>query len=311
MTNELPLVLFTIAAQMSAGSFIVLGLVHLFGARRPQRALDRITDPALYAIGPLLVLGLAASTFHLGSPLRAANALRHLGTSWLSREILLGLLFAAFGFLFAVLQWRKLGSHRVRQVVALVTAALGVGLVACISQVYSLRTVPAWATPHTPLSFFITTFLLGGLAVGAALVMTRAVRARRGEELVEADRVDETALFEGTITGIALGSLVALGLKFVSYPAYIGYLGSHPDAAAQRSLRVLTETHEVWTAMSSLLVFVGVLLMAVLLYRLATGKGRTELPWLALGAFVLVLAGEVVGRMLFYASMVHTGSFGG
>ena len=57
MLHELPLVIFTIAAQMSAGSFIVLGLINLLGIGVKQETMEKVTNPALYAIGPLMVLG--------------------------------------------------------------------------------------------------------------------------------------------------------------------------------------------------------------------------------------------------------------
>ena len=46
MLTETPLVIFTIIAQMSAGSFVVLGLIHLLYAGRPA-TMDRVSDPAL------------------------------------------------------------------------------------------------------------------------------------------------------------------------------------------------------------------------------------------------------------------------
>ena len=101
MLSELPLVIFTIIAQMSVGSFVVLGLIHLLAGRAGRRSadvIDRVSDPALYAIGPILVVGLLASMMHLGTPIRAINALRHVDSSWLSREILFGLLFAGLTF---------------------------------------------------------------------------------------------------------------------------------------------------------------------------------------------------------------------
>ena len=208
MLDELPLVIFTIAAQMSAGSFIVLGLIHLLGHKVPQETMDKVTDPALFAIGPLLLLGLAASTFHLGSPLRALNSVLHLGGSWLSAEIVTGSAFLVLGAAFAFVQWRKLFWHGFRQLLAGVTALVCAFLVFAISQVYSLRTVPAWATFHTPVRFFITALLLGGVAVGAALV----IAARRAEK----DAPDPAAsrLLTNCVRGIALGAIVALGLKF-------------------------------------------------------------------------------------------------
>lgn len=53
---------------------------------------------------------------------------------------------------------------------------------------------------------------------------------------------------------------------------------------------------------------VGVGLLAYLLYRLSGGHaGRRLLPSIAVVSFLLVLTGEVIGRMLFYASMVRIG----
>ncbi|MGM0619240.1 MAG: DmsC/YnfH family molybdoenzyme membrane anchor subunit, partial [Actinomycetota bacterium] len=90
MFTELSMVVFTIFAQMSVGAFIVLGVVQLAAQVRGGRSaeeVDRITDPALYAVGVTLALGLIASVFHLGTPMNAINVLRSLDASWLSREI--------------------------------------------------------------------------------------------------------------------------------------------------------------------------------------------------------------------------------
>ena len=52
----------------------------------------------------------------------------------------------------------------------------------------------------------------------------------------------------------------------------------------------------------------GVTLLAYLLFRLSGGHaGRSLLPTIAVAAFALVLIGEFIGRMLFYASMVRVG----
>ncbi len=304
LTHELPLVIFTILAQMSVGSFVALGLIHVLKPRVPQAVMDRVTDPALYAIGPLLVLGLVASTLHLGSPLRAVNALRHLDSSWLSREILIGILFLVAGAAFAIAQWFKLFGHRLRQALALLAALIGLGLVYCISQVYSLATVPAWATGYTIVRFYITTFLLGSLAVGAALVIAVYVRARRGEQVAAADQ----ALMNSSIRAIAVVGIGALGLKFIGLPGYLGYLGTHESAAAQESLRILAEVHPVASALQSILIVLGIACLAFLLWRMASGGAtRRLLPAIAVTAFALVFAGELVSRMLFYASMVRVG----
>lgn len=179
--SELPLVTFTILAQLAVGSFVVLGVVQLVARRRGGAAVvDRLSDPALYAIGPVMVLGLLASILHLGNPINMLHTIRHWDSSWLSREILFGCTFAALGAAFAVCQWRHWFTPVLRQVLAGVTAVVGLGLVYVMSMVYMLPTVPAWNTWATPVSFFTTTLLLGTLNIGAAFVGVTAYRRRRG-----------------------------------------------------------------------------------------------------------------------------------
>jgi anaerobic dimethyl sulfoxide reductase subunit C (anchor subunit) len=303
MLTETPLVIFTILAQMSAGSFVVLGLIHLIYVRTDPATMDRVSDPALYAIGPILVLGLVASVFHLGSPMRAANALRHLDSSWLSREILAGLVFAALGATFAFCQWRRWLSPRLRQALAVAVGVVGMVLVFCISQVYTLRSVPAWDTSYTMVRFYTTTFLLGSLAVGAALVIASLVRARRGGE-DEASR----RLILGSVRGIAVSCIVILGVKFVGQQSYMGRLTTNQDPAAKESVGILNTTHGGFSLVAAILTFAGLAILGIFLAQLSRGKiGHRAVAAVAISAFTLILVGEVIGRMLFYASMVRIG----
>ena len=96
--RELALVLFTVIMQMAVGAFCVLGGVHFFAARRNGLdEADKLSDRALVAIGPLAVFALAVTFLHLGNPVNAPRAISNLGTSWLSREITLALLFSVGG----------------------------------------------------------------------------------------------------------------------------------------------------------------------------------------------------------------------
>src|SRR5690554_3591581 len=178
--REWALIIFTILAQMAVGSFIVIVVVHFFASRKAGGAeADRMSDRALLALGPILVIGTVASLGHLGNPMNAFRAVNNVGSSWLSREILFNLLFLVVGGAFAIMQWRKLGTPAARNALAWVAAALGVALVFSMSQVYAIRTVPVWDTVATPISFFATTFLLGTLAVGAAYVVNYNFMRRR------------------------------------------------------------------------------------------------------------------------------------
>jgi anaerobic dimethyl sulfoxide reductase subunit C len=304
MLHELPLVIFTIIAQMSVGSFVVLGLIHLFGARSGRDVIDKVSDPALYAIGPILVLGLLASMMHLGTPIRAVNALRHLDSSWLSREILFGLLFAVIGGAFAFSQWFKWLTPRLRQALAGLAALVGLALIWSMTMVYLLPTVPAWDSWATPVRFFATTFLLGSLAVGAALVITADVRRRRG---AVADEVPERVI-TSSLRGIAIGAITMLGVEFVVLPLYLGKLATAGSAATTASSGALVNTYGGYAVAQLALVFLGVALLGVFLSRLAQRFSTARMIAIApVAAFVLVSAGEIIGRMLFYASYARVG----
>ncbi len=185
--HDLPLVIFTVFSQMSVGTFITLGVVQFVAARRADAATaERVVAPSLYAIGPTLVVGLAVSMLHMNDITHTFNVILHWDSSWLSREILFGVAFAGFGFLFAVMEWFRWGSAALRQVLAVVTALIGIGLVIAESSVYyALVAVPAWHSWAVPFQFFGTTILLGVLAVGSALMITTLVRARTAAKAVE------------------------------------------------------------------------------------------------------------------------------
>jgi anaerobic dimethyl sulfoxide reductase subunit C (anchor subunit) len=313
MLRELPLVVFTIIAQMSVGSFVVLGLIHLFTGRADRAGngttdvIDKVSDPALYAIGPILALGLLASMMHLGTPIRAINALGHLQSSWLSREILFGLLFAVVGGAFALSQWFKWLTPRWRQALAGLAALVGLALIWSMTMVYLLPTVPAWDSWATPVRFFATTVLLGSLAVGAALVVTADVRRRRGAAADEA----ADAVIMSSLRGIAIGSIAMLGVEFVVLPLYLGRLATEGSVAGNASADTLVSTYGGYAIAQLVLVFLGVALLGVFLSRLAkrfsTAVQLQMLAFAPVAAFVLVFAGEIIGRMLFYASYARVG----
>ncbi|MEP7091852.1 MAG: DmsC/YnfH family molybdoenzyme membrane anchor subunit [Nocardioidaceae bacterium] len=303
MLDETPLVIFTIIAQMSAGSFVVLGLIHLLGIRVAPTTMDRVSDPALYAIGPLLALGFLASVFHLGRWLRAANALRHLDSSWLSREIAVGMVFAGLGAAFALCQWRKWLPARARQALAILTAAVGMALVYVIGRVYSLRTIVAWDTWHTTVTFYLTSLLLGALAVGVVLVVASAARGRRGSDDTASQR-----LILNSVRGIAIGSILMIGLQFVNMLSSLGELASSEDPAARASINTLVNTDGGFAIVQAVLGFVALTILALFLVRLSLGAiAQRGLVTVAATALSAALASEVIGRMLFYASGTRVG----
>ncbi len=297
--REWALVAFSILGQMSVGSFLVLLVVRYFAQRKAgtQQA-EELSDRALYAIFPVLGLGLAASLLHLGNPINAYKAVTNVGTSWLSREVLFGVLFAGSGALYALMQWRKIGSSGIRTLVAGVAALLGIALVFSMSNVYMLATRPSWNLLTTPLSFFTTTLLLGVLAMGAAFVANYWYVQKRNPGCAS----EQCVLLRDSLRWIAMASIVLLGVQFVLLPLWIALMAGQ---AASSAALLVSEFSVIFTLRLAL-VFLGAGVLGLYLYRTASSPGQEKVMGnVAYAAFVLVLVGEVLGRFLFYATAIH------
>ncbi len=300
--REWALIAFTILAQMSVGSFLVLQVVRYFAQRKSgEQIADELSDRALYAIGPVLVLGLAASLLHLGNPINAYKAVTNLATSWLSREILFGALFAGVGALYAFMQWRKIGAFALRKFVALIAAVIGIALVFSMSNVYMLPTRPSWDIVTTPISFFTTTLLLGALAMGAAFVANYWYAQKKNPGCAS----ELCILLRDSLRWIAISSIVLLGIEFVVLPLTLAYLAS-VGAAASASLMV--SEFGVVFGLRLVFVFLGAGIFGLFLYRASLAPGQEQmLGQLAYLAFLLVFVAEVLGRFLFYATALKIG----
>lgn len=193
-TNELPLIAFTLLAQMAVGMTVFSLLV----------------SPSFFlilSIGILLGMGVFFSLSHLGKPLNAWRTINHLKKSWLSREILMAGLFGA-SWLALVTEYWFLKTHYS----LLITAFLGFGFVYSMAQVYRIKAVPAWNTWQTNAAFFLSAGVLGlmGVAFGAGLAgawLTAGVllAAEAGVMLSEKNPTHKTAKK-------ARGSLILLGM---------------------------------------------------------------------------------------------------
>jgi anaerobic dimethyl sulfoxide reductase subunit C (anchor subunit) len=68
--------------------------------------------------------------------LNAPRAAVNLSTSWLSREILSVVIFAALASVFVLIQWRKMGPFALRNGIAWIATIAGFVLVYSMSRVY-------------------------------------------------------------------------------------------------------------------------------------------------------------------------------
>lgn len=317
--EELPMILFTVIAQMAIGAFWALGFVQLLGRLRklPGESIDRVTDTSLFAVGPLLVLGFFAAFFHLNDPFHAPFTLLHVGSSWLSRELLSGVLFGGFGFVFAACQWNKWLGRTVRDVLAVLTALSGLALLVSMSGVYcSLRTIPAWHTPAVPVFFFASALLTGPLAVALSLLLVWKKALSASEAAPEAKgwrshlavgQIDDglkslvhSAMQILTIVGAASGVVI-----MITYPAYL--LGLHQQGGAAAHVADVISGGFLTCRLILLgIAVVGAGVFAFTQIRLHS-QPTTALTVLLCGSLLLAFISELMGRAVHYEGLWHVG----
>ncbi len=302
--NEWALLTFTILGQLAAGALLVLMVVRAYAtAKAGLKEADRMTDGPLFMVVPIMGLALLASLLHLNNLGNIFRAVPNLGSSWLSREVVISVAFVIVAALFTLLQWRKIGSSGLRTLTGWITAVIGLVQTYAMGMVYMIRTQPAWNTLATPITFFVTSLLLGVLAVAVALLVNYNANLKKDSQFAE----KQLELLRGALQGIAVSAIILLGIEFLVLPVYLAYLATQ-GAAALESLQMMTGTYGVALVIRLLFVFVGVGLLAAYLYRDASSAGKEKaMMSLVYSAFVLVLAGEVMGRFLFYATHVRIG----
>jgi Fe-S-cluster-containing dehydrogenase component/DMSO reductase anchor subunit len=210
-------------------------------------------------------LALAASTLHLGRPIHAYRALKMWRRSWLSREVLLFSAFSGVAAAYAASLWFQVPASAVT---GACTVAIGVAGVTASACIYRVASRPSWNTPLTLVQFLATAAVLGpafAAAIGAG---------------------DPRRLAFAIAAGAALQALV-IAVGFLRLIA--------SDAIELRgTARLLSTTlAPPFVVRGALLVGGGI----VLPLALPTWAGLEA-------SLVLLLAGEIAGRYLFFVSVV-------
>ncbi|MBI3050307.1 MAG: dimethyl sulfoxide reductase anchor subunit [Acidobacteria bacterium] len=270
------LILMTVLTQLSVGAFVTIWLLHLLGASSGLGA---------GALVSLLVggLALAAATFHLGRPVYAYRAFRMWRRSWLSREALLFACFSGVSALYAAWLWWQLPGGAA---LGAVTAALGLGGVTASACIYRVPSRPAWNTPATLVQFHLTAGILGPLVAAVA----------------GAGSVRWLGLTAAVMGGSQLLALAVLFLRCIAAdrPELRGTARLLSTVFARRLL-----------ARGVLLVLGALVLPLVGVASAPVGANLNVGPYtaehaLCAAALLLAISGEILGRYLFFVSVVPT-----
>lgn len=184
--SEVPLICFTVLAPAAAGASLF--------------ALPLSGGWALAAVVVLMVTaGMLASIAHLARPLRAPRSLAHLGSSWLSREILVVSAFWALAVLWLVCELGGAGAFGGAAGAAargfhIAAVVVGVVLLWVIARAYRVHGQPAWDGSDT-----FWELVAGALGSGG----TVAAAVVAGQGIVG---------FGGTLLLMLLGVVALIGL---------------------------------------------------------------------------------------------------
>jgi len=262
-----PLVIMTVLTQLSVGAFATIWLLQLLG---------KGAHLGTAAIGSLLVggLALAASTMHLGRPIHAYRAIRMWKRSWLSREVLMFGAFSNVAAMYAGALWFGLPGS---VLLGALTVLLGIGGVTASAYIYRVPARPAWNTPYTLLQFNFTAALLGPLfaaVIGAG----------------------DTRWLAPAAAAMGVAIAVVLALRFLR-------LIASENLELKGTARLLSTVLRRHLVSRGCLLAVGGVMMPLLI------ASRGDLPALssalAMGAaLALAMGGEILGRYLFFVSVV-------
>lgn len=225
----------------------------------------QVVRSAAWALLLVAAIAMIASTLHLGRPAYAWRALSMWRRSWLSREVLLFTVFAGLGTGYAVALWWSGG---LAMLFGLCTVVAGIAAVFASARIYIVRARPAWNSSHTVAEFFLSAAFTG--PIFAALLLPE---------------------FRAALLTFAAGAAAASLLQQIMRLLWL----ANSDVFEMRATaRLLSTQLRSWLMVRAAgLIGAGFVLMH-------PGSGALS----TLAALGIAMAVEIVGRWLFFVSVV-------
>ena len=195
--------------------------------------------------------------------------MRGLRRSWLSREVLTLSLFAGAAGAFAGMLFFGLPDGAAPRLAAgFATALAGLAGITCSARIYIVRARPAWFSSYTVAEFFSTALLLGPAFVHML------------------DPRVPAAVWFASVAGGAAQLIVQSG-------KFLWLSQSETFELRSSSMLLAGRLRAPFVTRLAILVAAGIVIPIT-----------SASPWLTRSAFVAALAGELLGRYLFFVSVV-------
>ncbi len=267
---ELPLVIFTVLSQLAVGGLIVLWSLEFSKTTVSVSTGKKVAGSLVIIVAAALL----ASLFHLGKPLEAYRAITHVGSSWLSNEIVS---FSAF-FIVAVAYfflWEE-GKESARTLVGAILTGIGVFSIFATGMAYHMPSVPAWDNVAPFVFFALTAILLGATYVGSAVI------------ILDKKPVNLYKLI-----------IAAVLVSLISTVLYISMLSGGTESAAMTAENMMNSGAFWFRAILTWLVPLVLLGMVFL-----SKSKKVDNTTILFSLFITLFIGELVGRVLFYSTAV-------
>lgn len=172
--SEWPLVAFTLLVQSSVGVVIFSALYFCWIEKEVgTQQSTTIMKPVLILAAILGGLGLLASTLHMGYPWNAFHALRHISSSWLSREVVFAAVYLGALCLYTLVVLIK---GRMNNTILALIGLLGLIDIYCMASLYFNTSMVTWMHANTYFMFFGSVFATGGaIALGLTTKRSRTL----------------------------------------------------------------------------------------------------------------------------------------
>ncbi|AHG19133.1 hypothetical protein Z042_05545 [Chania multitudinisentens RB-25] len=262
---EFPLVFFTVLSQWGIGGVLALTLYRLNVVRSGKNGLSSQQFKVLaLALWLIEVVGSSLSLAHLGSPAGAYRSVLGIGHSWLSREAVAFVLLNGCMLLWLLACWQRPRQTALIAALGLLSVIVGAAAILASAQIYSQMI--GHSLWHAPFTqlAFLGTPLLLGFTTLGIVL---------------------------NVGGLAVPRIIRYGM-LLGILLVIGALIGRYQVAEASAAGIL-----LWWQLSA-----SVLISAALFTLLRSEMRFSPAMGLLVGS--AVVSGELVGRMLFYSSVM-------
>ncbi len=302
--REWALPVYTILMQLAVGTLLSLWIVrHRLRNRLEQNEIDLVIRNPILVIVFTTATAMLGAHLHLSKPWLSYLAVINLESSWLSREILVSMLF----FVTAGTLWfvNHFWTHkwRLQTILGWIAVFFGLSVDFCISHVYMLPTQEMWNSPLVVISFFITTLLLGIMALVCLLMLDL-----KYAEFQKPDNVKlHVEVIKQNLPWISGAAATIFLFDFIITWGQLFQLRSG-SIVMDTSLRVLLELYSPILTMRLMLLVIAPVILGYTSYRIYTNKRTPQsmMPQIYVSCLMTLVA-EILGRFLFYAIHIRTG----